>query len=161
MNTRALSIAFVLAAIPACSGPATSGPPALRVGRDECAECGMLIAEDRCSAGLITDHRGRREAFLFDDIACMLDFEGRGGHAVLQRYLHDHPTREWIPDTHATLLLADPDRLATPMGSGIVAFRSPDDAAHAQASHGGRILNYTAAAEARRAWKLERYGPPK
>jgi copper chaperone NosL len=155
-------IALSLLALTGCARPPLSGPPDLRLGRDECAECGMLINEDRCSSGVLTEEDGYRAHLLFDDIGCMLDAErGRLSEVtVLERYVHDHATRAWVPADGATYLFADREALPTPMGSGIVAFGSAEGAASAQQVYQGRLLTFAELVEARRVWMEERYGKP-
>lgn len=146
----------------ACGGEDLAGPPQLRLGRDECVECGMLISEDRCSSAMLIQQGGRREHVMFDDIGCMLDWERRGGQdaAVIDRFVHDHASRAWTSAASASFLMADRERLPTPMGTGIVAFDSPSAAAHAQAQFGGDLLDYAALAAARRAQMEARFGKP-
>ena len=38
-----------------CDRAPLSGPPELRLGRDECVECGMIINDDRCSSDPCTN----------------------------------------------------------------------------------------------------------
>src|SRR5690606_35950302 len=120
----AVSGLAALALLPGCSRGELSGPPELRVGRDECGECGVIISEDRCSSAILVERGGRREHVLFDDIGCMLDYErGRAGEfAAVDAFVHDHPTRAWVRAADAHFLFADRDLLPTPMGSGIVAY---------------------------------------
>lgn len=137
-----------------------SGPPKLRLGRDGCGECGMLVNEDRCSSGLLVERGGRREHLLFDDIGCMIDSErwGLEDTLVIDRYVHDHGTRAWVRASEATFLFADRERLKTPMGSGIVAFAARADAEAAQRMYGGELLDLATLVEARRRWLEERFG---
>lgn len=146
-----------------CAEPPLDGPPELRLGRAECAECNMLISEDRCSSALLIEDRGRREHLLYDDVGCMLDDErdGLGQRIVLKRYVHDHGTRAWLDASAAVFVLTDPKKVMTPMGSGILAFASNEDAQHVVDEHGGEILTYAALIEARRAWMEARYGTPR
>lgn len=157
-----LTLAAVLCTLPACSGTPLSGPPSLRLGRDECKECGMLVNEDRCSAGLLAELSGRREHMLFDDIGCMLDAErdGLDGYNAIDRYVHDHSTREWVTAAAATFLLVESHGFTTPMGSGIIAFAKGEDAEAARQQFGGVLMDYSALVERRKLWMRDRYGPP-
>ncbi len=143
-----------------CGSESPSGPPQLRLGRDECRECGMIISEDRCSAALLIERQGRREHVLFDDLGCMLDLErdDLGGATVIVRFVHDHTTRSWIDAPRATFLLADPEKLPTPMSSGMAAFAARDDAEKARTDSGGVLLDYHGLAAARKAWIDRRRG---
>lgn len=166
MNRRTLSCSLglvVLAALvpPGCGGPPLSGPPDLRLGRDECAECGMLINEDRSPGAFLLDESGHRRHALFDDAGCLLDYHHKNPEAaVLGTFVRDYDTRVWLDATAATFVLGDPDRLPTPMGSGIAAFAEGDRANAAAARCGGTVLDYAALVPARRAWMAARYGDP-
>lgn len=146
-----------------CVRSPLSGPPELRVGREECAECGMLVNEDRCSGAALIDREGERLYVFFDDIGCMLDYEHdkAGTIGVLEPYVHDYTTRRWIPSALGVYLLASEERLRTPMGSGIVAFASTDAAKHAQKEYGGTVMDHAGLVPARRAWMETRYGKAK
>lgn len=137
-----------------CGGDELSGPPDLRLGRDECVECGMLINENRCSSAFLIERDGRREHVMFDDIGCMLDYQHaeRTGVVVLAGFVHDHNTRAWVEHATAAYLVTDPDRLPTPMGSGMVAFADQHSAEKARAEYSGSITDYPGLTPARQAW---------
>jgi hypothetical protein len=158
----AIGALILLGTLPACSTSPLTGPPTLKLGRDACAECGMLINEDRCSCSLLIERNGRREHLLYDDIGCMLDDErdGLDGAKVLERHVHDHASKHWVPAENAAFLFAEPSRIATPMGSGIVAFSAPQDAQAAATKHAGTIMDLPALAKRRKDWMHERYGRP-
>lgn len=122
--------AGLAAALGGCERTALSGPPELRLGRDNCAECGMLIVEDRCAAAMLVETDGFREHLLFDDIGCMLARDRDTGHGSdpVARFVRDHSARSWIDADRAILVVADPDRIATPMASGLIAFGTEADA---------------------------------
>lgn len=145
------ALACAVAMLTACDPGERTGPPELRLGRDQCAECGMLIMEDRCSSATLVEDRGRRAYRLFDDIGCMLDDlrENPADVTVIDRFVHDHGTRAWIRAADAVFLSADPTSLHTPMGTGMVAFAARDDAHALHAIHGGEILDETAISAAR------------
>jgi len=160
--TRTLLLPAALLLLSGCTRPDPSGPPNLRLGRSECAECGMIINEDRFSSGMTVQRDGAAEPLLFDDIGCMLDYTHH--HAdeitITSTYVHDHTTRAWTPAAGAMFLYTDKDRLPTPMGSGIAGFAHADQAEQARARVGGELLDFAALAPARRRWMEERYGSP-
>lgn len=154
--------AATLAILVSCSSSTLSGPPTLRVGRDECAACGMIINEARSACSILIESGGRREHLLFDDIGCMLDHE-RDGHidaTVCERHVRDYSSQAWIAAHTASYLMADSKLLLTPMGSGIASFADRADAASLQSSKPGRVLTWTELVPARQAWMEERYGKP-
>jgi nitrous oxide reductase accessory protein NosL len=142
----------VLAGVIGCEHKLLSGPPTLRLGRDECGHCGMLINEDRCSSALLIEQERALEHVLFDDIGCMLDYEHEhaGEVRVVEAFVHDHTSRVWSTSSASLFLLTTTDRLATPMGSGMVAFADRAGAEQARQKFGGEIVESTQLADARR-----------
>ncbi len=164
MRVAHAATAFVACvALGACSPPPLEGPPEVRLGRVECAECGMLISEDKCSSALLIDRDGRREHLNYDDLGCMLDDErdGLDGAAVVGRFARDYGTRAWVRADIATFLFIEDQSLHTPMGSGMVAFAARADAEAARAKHAGALHDYPSLQAARKAWMESRYGKPK
>ena len=157
---RLLTLGLLCAAPAGCIRQELSGPPELRPGRDECAECGMIINEERCSAALLVSRDGVKEHALFDDIGCLLDYAQERPDEVLEVFVHDHTTRAWLEAERATFILADETKLKTPMGSGIAAFADPDAAELAAREFSGRTLRHTDLAQARKDWMRERFGSP-
>jgi copper chaperone NosL len=157
-SIRTLALALAAAAW-GCGGEPIAGPPQIRLGRDECAECGMIINEDRYSASMVVDDRGDRKPLLFDDIGDMLDHERfNPGLRVLDRYVHDQPTRAWIEAATAHYIRSE--QLHTPMGSGLAAFRNITDAQNLAASESTPVMTYKDLVEFRRKWMEDRYGKP-
>ncbi len=159
MNGRIRVIAMLTATAlaGACGRSESSGPPELRLGRDECAGCGMIITEGRCASALLSESDGLRSHQLFDDIGCMLDFERsrESKDRVINRYVHDYATGAWVPAGEAAFVLGEADRLRTPMGSGVHAFGSRAGAEEEQRRLGGEILDFGTLVAAR-ARKTER-----
>lgn len=160
--TIVLAAAFAAALSVGCERAELSGPPELKLGRHECAECGMIIQEDRFSCAVLVGRAGRREHLLFDDVSCMLDLEREAAESlgVIRRFVRDHGTREWTDAAAATFLLTDRERLLTPMGSGIASLAARSDAERMQSQFGGELLDYESLAAARKKWMEERYGRP-
>ncbi|CAG1000940.1 hypothetical protein PHYC_02876 [Phycisphaerales bacterium] len=120
-RTAQLLLACVLLGGAGCEGDPLTGPPEMRLGRDECFECGMLISEERCSSAAIIERDGHREAALFDDIGCELSAERQAdGITVVERWVHDHDSKTWVRADQARFLYTD--KVRTPMNSGIIAF---------------------------------------
>lgn len=151
MNPRRAVLAWVMivaACAGACERSAAPGPPELRLGRDECAECGMSIVEERSAAALIVDRGAFEEALLFDDIGDMLDYERkRGPLKVTRRYVHDYGSSQWIRAEPAWYVRAD--AIHTPMGSGLAAFESRAAAEEAGRAHGVGVMDFAAVGEDR------------
>ena len=153
-RTMSLALLASIAMLSGCGRTDLSGPPAMRLGRDECAECGMLVNEDRCSCAMLIEREGRREYLVFDDLGCLLDLrDDAPSTTVVETFVHDYGTGEWTSGRHAHYLSAKPDAVPTPMGSGIVAFTTSERAAAQQARSGGATSTYDRLTEARRAWR--------
>lgn len=127
----------LLALLAGCEAELPDGPPAIRLGLDECVHCGMIISDQRSAAASIILVNGKRQALLFDDIGDMLDYHQRHTDlAIHRRYVSDYQTRQWIEFSAASYVYA-PD-VQTPMGSGLLAYTVADDAARATAQYSGR-----------------------
>lgn len=152
-------MASLAAGLEGCRAASDDGPPTLRLGRDQCSECGMIINEDRCScASRISTPKGTDVA-LFDDIGCLLEHERQNPETqVLHRFVHDHATKEWVNADQAAFLWAEAIR--TPMGSGIVAFSTRDGATVAAKEHPGEIYDFSGLVAARTKWMQDQFGSP-
>lgn len=115
-----------LGALTAC---AATEPRPIAYGHDECAYCKMIVSDSRFGAALLTA-KGR--TVVFDSAECLAGYftqeGGTGGHDAVQSLWvsdYDHPGH-LIPARRARFLrLAGP---GSPMGKGLVAFRSDADA---------------------------------
>lgn len=161
--TLIVSVVVAVASLVACRSEPLKGPPAeMKLGRHECAECGMIVSEDRCSSALLVEDDGLREYLYYDDLGCMLDDEraGLGERKVIERHVRDYDTKAWVEAGAAQFLFTDTKALHTPMGSGMVAFALQTSAEAARAKHGGQIVSYVELAKLRADWMHERYGKP-
>ncbi len=137
----------LLQVVSGCGGGSNAdAPPKIAYGRDECAECGMIINDERYAAALRVIVGGRAQDLLFDDIGDMLDYEREhaGQVDVTRRYVHDFEERVWTSASDARFLRNE--RYHTPMGSGIIAFAAEPAAEKRQASDGGRVKRIEATA---------------
>ncbi len=163
MNCR-LAAMFLLgvSALTACTRDERTGPPTLRLGRDECAECGMAIHEERTAAAMLIDRDGRRDYLLFDDIGCLLDIERSRGTElkVLDRFVHDYAANAWTRAESAVFLCTDGSTLLTPMASGLAAYVDRAGAEADQRQFGGKVLDFDALAAWRKARMEERRAAP-
>lgn len=150
------SMCWVVLALAGCAGTDESVPPAIRLGQDECAECGMPINEDRFSAAVEFLIEGRRKWLFFDDIGDMLDHERDKPHPVIDRFVHDYETRRWHRATGATFVYSD--AIHTPMGSGLAAFTDREIAAKRAVAWSGRAMNFDQVVAFRVDYMKARYG---
>jgi copper chaperone NosL len=162
VNVRPLVSAALFSVLVAggCSRDDYSGPPQMRLGRDECIECGMIISEDRSSAAMLIEKGGRREYMMFDDIGCLLDYERDHSdeYRHVQSFVRDYSSGEWLEAGKAHYLFADRKKLLTPMGTGMAAFGSEEGVRRAQAEYGGEIMSLPDLGRARREWLRALYG---
>lgn len=122
-------------ALASCGERDLSKPPKIRYGRDVCAECRMIIDDERfaCAAVLADGH------FLkFDDIGCLAAQEKELNDRMLRAWVRDAGTGGWIEKEKA--LFVHSRDLVTPMGYGFAAFTASEDAAQfAQKKTGRRV----------------------
>lgn len=133
----------VLVLLAACDDDDPNAPPAIAYGVTPCAECDMIISDERYAAAtIIADSRGRPEPLAFDDIGDQIDYESsHSGLTILSRWVHDHTTHEWLRAEEATYVRSP--ALHTPMASGIAAFASRDAAEAAKADlTQGEVLSF-------------------
>ena len=150
MNIRPLILTVATVAFSiftGCNKPAPAGPPTIHYGRDACAECGMIISDERFAAAPLATHDGEPRALLFDDPGEQLRYHHAHPQAKISAaYVHDFTTKQWTDAATAHYLKSD--TIDTPMGTGLVAFATQASALVAQTQHGGQLLTPTTAADA-------------
>ncbi len=148
-----------LLVLTSCNKAPRTGPPDLRYGRDECAECGMSIVEEHSACALLVLEHDRREYKLFDDLGCLLDHEREHHPQTVERHTHDYATKRWISADSARYLMSESVR--TPMGSWIAAYADDAAAEAAREKLGGKVFDLDALRTERVAWREKRFGKPK
>lgn len=124
---KTLAALAIMCLLAGCSETAIDGPPDIRFGQDECVHCGMIISDDRCAAAAIVQIDGQRRYALFDDIGDLFEYErSQKDISVLSRYVRDYDSRQWIDAGQAQFVRIP--GLATPMGSGLIAYADRGDA---------------------------------
>lgn len=97
-----------------------------RYGRDECADCRMIISDQRFGAQIVT-RKGR--VLKFDDICCLEDHVTSGRVAesdIKQRVVADFAKPNGLIPAERALFLRHAD-LKSPMGSNTAAFSTEAD----------------------------------
>jgi copper chaperone NosL len=116
---RAAAGLLSLVALAGCAG----GPPEpapLDTRNEACAACRMPVSEARFAAQVVAP--GELSRF-FDDLGCLAGFlKGRRAPAGAAVFVADHRTRAWIRAGDAVFTRVP--RIATPMGSHLVAHAS-------------------------------------
>lgn len=125
------SLPFVLAA---CGGEEASGnePPSIKLGRDACDRCGMLISEERFASGIV-DKDGN--ALVFDDTGEMVATVQEEGLNDRRVWVHGYPSLEWIDARNAWYVVTM--EIPTPMGSGVFPFDTEAEANTFAEEHDG------------------------
>lgn len=84
---------------------------------DICSYCRMAFSDPAFASEMITDSG---EALKFDDIGCMERYARLAKEtAIAATFVKDFETKEWIQIGKSTIVATN---LATPMGSGKIAF---------------------------------------
>lgn len=138
----ALAPAFALLA---CGPAGPPKPPEILYGHDKCAACGMIVSEERHAAALVT---ARGAAAPFDDTGELLRFVAQ--HPLQPddvAFVHDYQSRRWLPADEAYFVIDG--TLATPMGTGIVAFADRSSAESFAQPRKARVLRWEEGLDAR------------
>lgn len=108
-----------------CGGEKASSadPPAIRLGRDTCRRCRMIISDARFAAGIV-DANGN--ALVFDDAGEMIATAQEEGIDGRRLWVHGYPSLEWrdARESWYVVTMNEP----TPMGSGVFPFDSEEAA---------------------------------
>lgn len=99
----------------------TTGPQAIRFGKDGCDHCKMTIMDQKFGGEIITD---KGKVFRFDDTRCMVDFinAGKADKTTSAIYFLDYSGTGNLIKSDSALLMQS-DQLRSPMGGNTAAFR--------------------------------------
>lgn len=145
--TLGLLLPWVLVLIvSSCGGPKVTPEtlPEIRYGEDVCAQCGMIISDERYAAGVVIETApSNYEHRIFDDIGGMFLFMAEHGdnEPIVSYFVHDYTSLAWIDATTASFVTSQ--TVLTPMGFGLSAF---EDRAAAEAMAevwGGHVLSFS------------------
>ena len=116
--------------------------PKIYLDQDRCAQCGMVISRAEYAALAYRIDTG--EWVKFDDIGCLLKYmiENGGTSNFRDIYVADYNSGELIEAVDAFYVRASADDVYTPMSSGIVAFKTLDDAEAFSNRYGGSIYTF-------------------
>jgi copper chaperone NosL len=120
--------------------------PTLHYGQDMCAECSMIVSDERFAGAIGVRREGRVVHLPFDDIGEMLEYDPRP-YEEIRWFAKDATTRQWLDAEQAFFLRSDD--LRTPMGTGVGAYETRESAEQVQAEYGGEILDFTSLRPAR------------
>jgi len=124
-----------------CRSENDDGPPDIRYGDSICAECGMIISDERYATATMVQGDRRIESYVFDDFNCQLIYESEHTDLVIvDRWCHDFESSAWMQTGEAWFV--ESEDLHTPMASGIVSFKELADAKELSESIGGSVSRY-------------------
>ena len=139
---RALSLAALLL-LAACRAAAPGDIPKIVFGRDACARCGMIVSEARFASGYV-DASGK--SVIFDDVGELVAAAAEDSAISKAAFVPDIEDAALIPAESAFFVRIP--SLATPMGTGVSAFKDQARAEAFSRSRGGDgILSWAAARE--------------
>jgi copper chaperone NosL len=99
-----------------CQPTGANRPPTVRFGEEACAECRMIISDERFAAAVVT---ATGEALKFDDIGCLIEHEADQAPPDLAYWVRDFRSREWLNAREATFVHSE--NITSPMGFGLAA----------------------------------------
>jgi copper chaperone NosL len=131
-------VSLVVLFVSGCEKEVADAPPTIRLGHDLCVHCNMIISDARHAASALVRIDDKRKAVLFDDIGDLIDYQAANQGMQFERtFVTDFDTRQWVEFGKACFVVAP--EVHTPMGSGFLAFASPQGAAAAANVLGGQV----------------------
>ncbi len=112
-------------------------PPVIMTGRDACDNCFMLINENKYAASIWLRNG---EAKRFDDIGCMMNYVHKNKSNVIAFWVYDYNTGQPVKADNSFFISTD--SLTTPMGSGLIAFKSMNEASVFAAKFNTGIISF-------------------
>lgn len=129
--------AALVAVVFGCGSQPVDAPPEVRYGESVCAECNMILSDERFATATVIEGARGPEPRLFDDFNCQANHERTLTEPVLARWVHDYETNAWLA-AESAFYLKSPG-LNTPMASGIAAFTMKDGAERVREEVGGEV----------------------
>ena len=150
LNIKPLAIVTTLSAmsvLPGCGSEGNDGPPEILYGDSICAECGMILSDERFAVATLIDGDRGIEPLVFDDFNCQMIYEGKHPDlTIVDRWSHDYNGKQWMHMADAWFVQSD--ELHTPMASHIASFASKDEAQRFADGIAGRVMGLDALREA-------------
>ena len=137
MNPRPFAALAVLALSGAC-GKEAAWPPApaeVRLGEDACANCRMIVSDDRYAAQF-RSRDGTVE--FFDDLGCLLAKRGGPGCDPSGIFVRPHAGGAWVRGDRG--FAARSKEITSPMGFGLAVFPTKEAAETEAALHTGATV---------------------
>ena len=138
--TLAATVSVALIVLP--GDDQAEGPPDVRIGEHTCDQCGMVISDARFAAGWRAASTTQKR---FDDIGCMVARFRAESTDDMQTWVHDYETQAWVRTTAATFVVSAD--IHSPMGYGVAAFDTAEEATAYVTGHKGETLGWHALVE--------------
>lgn len=115
----------------------------IMLGQEKCKRCEMIISDIRYAAAMYVAD-SINDWWKYDDIGEMvLDYlEYRHKYEIKAIKVHDFPTGEAVDAVKAWYVVANPTKLRTPMGYGVIAFKERTQAEKAALEYDGEVLDW-------------------
>jgi copper chaperone NosL len=97
----------------------------------------MIVNDDRFAAALVTPGG---DTLKFDEVCCLIDYLAANPGAAKAEWVRGYQSGQWH-DARQALYVHGP-RLQTPMGSGLAAVPTREEADALAAELAGRVLRY-------------------
>lgn len=135
MNIKNLFVVLVLL----CMGGCSPKPKPIAYGSDGCHFCRMTIV-DALHASEIVTKKGK--IYKFDAVECMVNYSKELDPDDVALYLCNHYTapKELVDATTATFLISE--KIPSPMGEFLTAFKTKTEAFVQQQKDGGELLTW-------------------
>jgi copper chaperone NosL len=134
MRTRTL---FAAVAALAAAGCGSDGPPTVRYGKEECGHCRMIVNDDRFAAAARTPSG---DSLKYDDVCCLVDHAAADPGRIARKWVRGYRSGRWH-EADAVYFVFGP-KLQTPMGSGLAAVETQEEADALAAEWGGQVLRF-------------------
>lgn len=112
-------------------------PVTMNLNVDSCDTCHMGIMDLQASAQILLKDGTPKK---FDDIGCLVEYMQTNGDNIEAAFVHDHIAGDWIEFSESTFL--QNHSLQSPMGYGIIAFGSSEEANDYHKKHAGTIYSH-------------------
>ncbi|MDX1688463.1 MAG: nitrous oxide reductase accessory protein NosL [Candidatus Promineifilaceae bacterium] len=139
MRRFLLPIVLLTLLVTGCAaGASIDEPPEILYGEDECERCRMIISDARYAAAYMTEDGQTRR---FDDIGGMLLHHLENEEDVHLFWVHDFESEVWVKADEANYVVSE--ALETPMGFGIAAVNSREEAEEMAAERDGEVFTFS------------------